>query len=225
MEAQLERAHVAYTFFARIGVDFYAQLVLSSKIFASELSRKFIKGALLVGSSSSSSSPSSGVIREIIRKSRDFLLLPRSVSVRTWCCWQQQTTAKVQRRQRPHQQQQQQQQQQAKMSWLISPFFCIAPHPLLCTQKVQDWVSSSQLLGGGGKGVSLKKKRDAYQTDIVLKCATRTTRTCVDLDARSHQFNCCCAGTHESLAFNPTKKKVSLWQWRHFFFKLVLLVN
>ncbi len=48
MEAQLE--HTLHTqFFAHFGVDLFAQSVLSNKISASELSRNFIKCALLVG--------------------------------------------------------------------------------------------------------------------------------------------------------------------------------
>ena len=49
MEAQSEYVHVAYTFFARLGADLRAQSVPINKISASELTRKFIKGALLVG--------------------------------------------------------------------------------------------------------------------------------------------------------------------------------
>ena len=37
--------------FCMLGADLHAQLVLINKISASELSRKFIKGALLVGQS------------------------------------------------------------------------------------------------------------------------------------------------------------------------------
>ncbi len=48
MEAQLVHVHVAHTF-CKFGANLYAQLVLLNKIFASELSRKFIKGPLLVG--------------------------------------------------------------------------------------------------------------------------------------------------------------------------------
>ena len=43
------RVRVAHTFFARFRVDSYAQSVLIDEISASELSRKFIKSALLVG--------------------------------------------------------------------------------------------------------------------------------------------------------------------------------
>ncbi len=50
MEAQSEYAHIACTFFARSVPILYAQSVISNKISASELSQKFIKGALLVGS-------------------------------------------------------------------------------------------------------------------------------------------------------------------------------
>ncbi len=49
MEALLECMHVACTRFCTLGADLHAQSVLSSKISASELSRKSIKGALLVG--------------------------------------------------------------------------------------------------------------------------------------------------------------------------------
>ncbi len=48
-EAQSEYIHVAHTVFARFGADWHAQAVIISKIFASELRRKFIKSALLVG--------------------------------------------------------------------------------------------------------------------------------------------------------------------------------
>ncbi len=41
--------HNAYTFFCTFGTDLYVQSVLTMKISASELSRKFIKSALLVG--------------------------------------------------------------------------------------------------------------------------------------------------------------------------------
>ena len=40
--------------FCKIGADLHAQSVISNKISASELSRKLIKSALLVGSSQSS---------------------------------------------------------------------------------------------------------------------------------------------------------------------------
>ncbi len=40
---------IAYTFFARLALICYAQSVLINKISASELSRKFVKSALLVG--------------------------------------------------------------------------------------------------------------------------------------------------------------------------------
>ncbi len=49
MEAQSEYVHTAYTFFARSAPACNAQSELSNKISASELSRKSIKGALLVG--------------------------------------------------------------------------------------------------------------------------------------------------------------------------------
>ena len=49
MEAQLEYIHDAYTFFACLAPDLYAQSVLIKKNSASELKRKFIKSALLVG--------------------------------------------------------------------------------------------------------------------------------------------------------------------------------
>ncbi len=51
MEAQSEHAHIAYTgfFFARSAPTLHAQSVLTNKISASELSRKFIKGLLLAG--------------------------------------------------------------------------------------------------------------------------------------------------------------------------------
>ncbi len=51
MEAQLEYVHNAYMFFARLAPILHAQSVLISKISASELSRKFIESALLVGHS------------------------------------------------------------------------------------------------------------------------------------------------------------------------------
>ncbi len=49
MEAQSEYVHVAHTFFCIFGADLHAQLVLINKISASELRRKSIKSALLVG--------------------------------------------------------------------------------------------------------------------------------------------------------------------------------
>ena len=49
MESQSEYVHIAYTFFCTFAADLYAQSVLSNKNLASELSRKFIKSALLVG--------------------------------------------------------------------------------------------------------------------------------------------------------------------------------
>ncbi len=49
MEAQLEYIHIADTFFCTLGTDLYAQSVIINKISESELSRKFIKSALLVG--------------------------------------------------------------------------------------------------------------------------------------------------------------------------------
>ncbi len=49
IEAQSEYVHPAHTFFARFGADLHAQSVLVNKISASELWRKFTKGALLVG--------------------------------------------------------------------------------------------------------------------------------------------------------------------------------
>ena len=51
MEAQSEYAHIAYTFLARFGATLYAQSVIINTICASELSRKLIKSALLVGQS------------------------------------------------------------------------------------------------------------------------------------------------------------------------------
>ncbi len=50
MEAQSEYVRVAHTFFAHFSADLYAQSVISYKISASELRRKFIKSASLVGS-------------------------------------------------------------------------------------------------------------------------------------------------------------------------------
>ena len=49
MEGQSEHVHVACTFLARLASDLYAQSVLIDRISASELSRKPIKSALLVG--------------------------------------------------------------------------------------------------------------------------------------------------------------------------------
>ncbi len=49
MEAQLENAHISYTFFARLAPSCMLSRCLFTKISASELSRKFIKSALLVG--------------------------------------------------------------------------------------------------------------------------------------------------------------------------------
>ncbi len=46
MEALLEHMHIAYYTF---GANLHAQLVLINKVYALELSRKFIKSALLVG--------------------------------------------------------------------------------------------------------------------------------------------------------------------------------
>ncbi len=50
IEAQSKHVHVAHKFFARLGTDLHAQSMLSNRISASELGRKFIKSALLVGS-------------------------------------------------------------------------------------------------------------------------------------------------------------------------------
>ncbi len=47
--AQSEHAHVARTFFATFGADLHAPSVIGSEISASELRRKFIESALLVG--------------------------------------------------------------------------------------------------------------------------------------------------------------------------------
>ncbi len=53
MEAQSEHLRVAHTpFFACLAPNLHAQSVLSNKISASELKRRFIKSALLVGSRS-----------------------------------------------------------------------------------------------------------------------------------------------------------------------------
>ena len=51
MEAQSEHAHIACTifFFCMSGADLHAQSEHATKIFASELSRRFIEGPLLVG--------------------------------------------------------------------------------------------------------------------------------------------------------------------------------
>ncbi len=49
MEAQLEYTHIAHTFLHVWHLNLYAQPMLVNKISASELSRKFIKNALLVG--------------------------------------------------------------------------------------------------------------------------------------------------------------------------------
>ena len=49
MEAQLEHVRVAYTFYAGLAPTCMLQSVIGNKISASELSRKFIKSALLVG--------------------------------------------------------------------------------------------------------------------------------------------------------------------------------
>ena len=49
MEAQSEQVHVACTFLHVFDTDWYAQSVLSDKIYALELRRKFIKSVLLVG--------------------------------------------------------------------------------------------------------------------------------------------------------------------------------
>ncbi len=49
IEAQLEYAHVLYTFFARLCADMYASSVLINKTSESELSRKFVNSALSVG--------------------------------------------------------------------------------------------------------------------------------------------------------------------------------
>ncbi len=49
MEAQSEHICIAYTCFCTFPTDLYAQSVIINKISASELSRKFIKSALLVG--------------------------------------------------------------------------------------------------------------------------------------------------------------------------------
>ncbi len=49
MEAQLEYVYTLHTCFCMFGADLYAQSVLINKVSASELSRKLIKSALLVG--------------------------------------------------------------------------------------------------------------------------------------------------------------------------------
>ena len=49
MEAQSEHVHVAYTLLHVLATILYPQSVLIDKISASELSRKYIKSALLVG--------------------------------------------------------------------------------------------------------------------------------------------------------------------------------
>ncbi len=49
MEAQLEYVHIAYTFFCTFGADLHAQSVHIIKTSASDLIRKLIKSALLVG--------------------------------------------------------------------------------------------------------------------------------------------------------------------------------
>ncbi len=49
MEAQSEHVRIAYTFFACFRADLYAQSVIINKVSASELRRKIIKSALLVG--------------------------------------------------------------------------------------------------------------------------------------------------------------------------------
>ncbi len=49
MEAQSEYVHIAYTLLPRLGADSHAPSVLSNKISASEIRRKFVKSALLVG--------------------------------------------------------------------------------------------------------------------------------------------------------------------------------
>ena len=49
MEAQSEHAHIALHVFAHFGADLHARSVLINKISASELRRKLIKSALLVG--------------------------------------------------------------------------------------------------------------------------------------------------------------------------------
>ncbi len=50
MEAQLEYVHVAYTvFFCMFAAHLHAQSVLGNKMSASELRRKLIENALLVG--------------------------------------------------------------------------------------------------------------------------------------------------------------------------------
>ncbi len=49
MEAQLKYTYTLHKLFFTFGADLYAKLVLINKISASELSRKFIKSALLVG--------------------------------------------------------------------------------------------------------------------------------------------------------------------------------
>ncbi len=49
MEAQSEYVHAARSVFARLGADLHAQSERIDKISASELRRKFIESALLVG--------------------------------------------------------------------------------------------------------------------------------------------------------------------------------
>ncbi len=49
MKAQMECIHIAYMFFCSFDANLYTQSMLINKISASQLSRKFIKSALLVG--------------------------------------------------------------------------------------------------------------------------------------------------------------------------------
>ena len=57
MGAQSEYVHVAHTFLAHLAPLLYAQSVLRNKISASELRRKFMKSALLVGTTHSICGP------------------------------------------------------------------------------------------------------------------------------------------------------------------------
>ena len=65
-----------HTRFCTFGTDLYAQSVLINKIFASELRRKFIKNALLVGFQHTSSSPLN-IRRWNFRRGRDHCTLQK----------------------------------------------------------------------------------------------------------------------------------------------------
>ena len=76
MGALSEYVHVAYMFFCTFGVDLYDQSVRTKKNSASELSRKFIKSALLVGMLWAPKKKAGGRGRDLLRRRGRNLSLP-----------------------------------------------------------------------------------------------------------------------------------------------------